>query len=405
MFLEILLFSLLGIAGGVISGLIPGIHTNTMILLLLGLLPLLAGFPLQAVIALIISMAVTHTIVDFIPSVFLGAPEDSTALSVLPGHKLLLEGKGLEAIYLTVIGGIGVVILFVLLIPLLLKALPFFYGTIKYYIHWILLAIVVSMVLTEKGTGKFWGLTVFILSGLLGLIVLNSVMLQPQFVFFPLFTGLFGISTLLISLRTKAVIPKQIKDFGLVKKTLALSGIIKGFFSGLVVGILPGVGAAQAGTLVQQITRKEDTREFLVSLGGINTAYAIFSLMALHVIGRPRSGAAVAVERLVESFGFNEFLLLVAAGLVAVGIGAIVTLFLSKRLVSVIEKASYPKISLGIISFLVLLTILFTGYTGLLVLLVSTAIGLIAPLTKIKRSFCMGVLILPVILWYSGLML
>jgi putative membrane protein len=43
----------------------------------------------------------------------------------------------------------------------------------------------------------------------------------------------------------------------------------------------------------------------------------------------------------------------------------------------------------------------FTGPLGLFVLAVSTAIGMIAPLTGIRRSHGMGVLLLPVIvmLW------
>lgn len=403
MLFEILLFTFIGIGGGVIAGLIPGIHTNTLVLLILGILPLLSGYPVEAIIALIISIAVTNTIIDFIPSIFLGAPEDDGALSVLPGHKLLLEGKGLEAIYLTVVGGVGVVILFVLLLPFLLKALPILYGAIKYYIHWVLIAIVAFMILTESEIRKFWGLVVFLLSGLLGLITLNSTLIQPQFVFFPLFTGLFGISTLIISLKEKVVIPKQAKEFGDVDRGLALSGIIKGFFSGLLVGILPGVGSAQAGTLVQQITRKENTREFLVSLGGINTANAIFSLVALYTISRARSGAAVAVERIIGEFTFNDLLLLVATGLIATGIATILTLKISKGLLELIQKVPYHKISLGIIVFLLLLTSVFTGLPGLLILFVSTTIGLIAPLTGVKRSFCMGVLILNVILFYSGI--
>ncbi|MDI6807163.1 MAG: tripartite tricarboxylate transporter permease, partial [Candidatus Aenigmarchaeota archaeon] len=340
MFLEILLFIFVGIAAGVFAGLMPGIHPNNLIWILLGILPLLLtlGFTLQAIVALIVSMVVANAITSFIPSIFLGAPEDSTALSVLPGHRLLLEGKGLEAIYLTIIGGVGVVILFVLLMPLLLIVLPIFYSYIRYYIPWILICIASVMVLDEEKIKKLWGLVVFLLAGLLGMIVLNSTLLEPTFLFFPLFTGLFGISTLLISLGQKAKFPKQAKDFGIVKRALAISGIVKGFFAGLIVGILPAVGAAQAGTLVQIITRKEDTREFLVGLGGINTSNSLFALLALYTIGRLRSGAAVAVERILGSFVFNDLLLLVATILFTAGIVVILTLYLSKKFLSFVEK-------------------------------------------------------------------
>ncbi len=404
MLIEILLFSLFGIVVGTICGLLPGIHPNNLLMLIIASLPLLSGYPVQAVVAFIISMVVVNTITSFIPSIFLGAPDDSTALSVLPGHRLLLEGKGLEAVYLSVIGGLGVVILFVLMIPLMLKILPILYSWIKYYTHWLLSAIVLVMILTEHGLKKkLWGLLVFLLAGILGLITLNSTILQPEWIFFPIFSGLFGISTMLISLKDKTRIPKQTKDFGVVKKSLAVAGIIKGFFSGLIVGILPGVGAAQAGTLVQQISRKDDNKEFLVSLGGINTANTIFALAALYAIGRPRSGAAVAVERILGGFSSNDLILLIGVTLFVTGIAAIITFLISKKFLFLLERIPYQKVSIATTVFLIALTAFFAGWIGLLVLFVSTAIGLISPLTGIKRSLCMGVLILPVILYYSGI--
>lgn len=403
MFFEILLFTFIGILGGVVAGLVPGLHTNTLIIILFSILPLLSNFPLEAVIALIIAMAITSTIVDFIPSIFFGAPEDSTALSVLPGHKMLLEGKGLEAIYLTVMGGIGVVLLFVILTPVLIPSLQFLYSNIRFYIHYILIAIVGFLILTEKGVKKFWSVLVFSLSGILGLIVFNSILLQPAFVFFPLFTGLFGVSTLLVSFKNKAIIPKQEKSVGDIKKSLALSGIVKGFFSGLLVGILPGVGAAQASTLVQQLTRKEDVKEFLISLGGINTVNAIASITALYAINRARSGAAMAVERILGIFQFEHLLLLLAVSLISIGIASILTILMSKRFLFLIEKLPYYKLSLIILIFLIGLTLIFTQFIGLLVLIISTTIGLVAIFTGIRRSVGMGVIILPVVLFYAGL--
>lgn len=367
------------------------------------MLPLLAGFPVQAVVALIVSMAITSTLVDFIPSIFLNAPSEDTALSILPGHRLLLEGKGLEAVFLSVIGGIGVILLFIFLSPLMVKSLPIIYSFAKPRMAWLLLAVVGVMILTEKGRKKLWGLLMFLLAGILGLITLNSTLMQPDFVFFPLFTGMFGISSLIISLKDKTSLPQQMKDFGVVRKSLALIGSIKGFFAGLLVGILPGLGSAQAGTLVQTITRKEDNREFLVSLGGINTANALFAITALYTIGRPRSGAAVAIEKILGNFGFNDFIMLIAVSLIAVGIAAIATLFLSRKFLILVEKIPYNKISISILSLLLVLTIIFTGPMGLLVLVVSTAIGLVAPLTGVKRSLGMAVIILPVIFFYLGI--
>jgi len=401
--LEFLLFILAGIGFGTFTGLVPGIHVNLICILLLGISSNFIGLNPYYLVALIISMSVTHTILDFIPSILLGCPEDSTALSVLPGHKMLLKGKGLEAIYLTIVGGIGVILFFVLMIPILIKIIPIFYEAVKNYIHYILIAIVLCLILTEKGYRKLLGLFVFLISGLLGLIAFNIPGISSTLLFFPLFTGLFGISTLLISINSETKLPKQDNEIQEVKTSLVINGIVKAFFSGLLVGTLPGVGAAQATVLSQQITRKTDMKEFLVSIGGINTATAIFSLVALYTIGKPRSGAAVAVKKLVENFGINELILVVAAGLIATGIASLLALFLSKRFLNVMEKISYKKLSLSIIIVLIGLTIFLTGWIGILILFVSTMIGLLAPLLNVKRSFAMGVLMLPIILFYFGI--
>ena len=90
MFIEILLAVLLGLLAGTVTGLIPGIHVNLVSLLALTFSPYLMQYTTPVSMAVcIISMSVTHSFLDFIPCLFLGAPDSDTALSILPGHKLL----------------------------------------------------------------------------------------------------------------------------------------------------------------------------------------------------------------------------------------------------------------------------------------------------------------------------
>ena len=120
MLIEIILVILIGILAGIFTGLIPGIHINLIALLILSSAPALLSVTSPLMISIfIISMSITHTFLDTIPSVFLGAPESSTALSVLPGHKLLLQGKGYEAVMLTLIGSFLALILAICLAPLI----------------------------------------------------------------------------------------------------------------------------------------------------------------------------------------------------------------------------------------------------------------------------------------------
>ncbi len=121
-----------GAALGTFTGLAPGIHVNTLALIMLVSYPGIAdsiGLTCGAfglgishvpllVCCIIISASVVHSFVDFIPSVFLGAPDEDTALSVLPGHRLLLSGKGLEAVACAAKGSLaGACVAIILTIP------------------------------------------------------------------------------------------------------------------------------------------------------------------------------------------------------------------------------------------------------------------------------------------------
>jgi len=99
MLLKNLATIIIGILFGTITGLTPGLHINTVNQLLLNLTQINA-FTLSIII---IAMSLTHTFLDSIPSIFLGVP-DSDSIILLPGHRLVKEGKGITAVNLTLIG-------------------------------------------------------------------------------------------------------------------------------------------------------------------------------------------------------------------------------------------------------------------------------------------------------------
>ncbi|HEX7468624.1 MAG TPA: tripartite tricarboxylate transporter permease, partial [Methanobacterium sp.] len=102
---------LLGVICGALTGLIPGIHVNTVgAFVFASSASLLTFISPEFLCVLLISMAISHALLEFIPSMFLGVPEEGTVLSVLPGHHLLLQGRGKEAIRLVALGGFGAVL-------------------------------------------------------------------------------------------------------------------------------------------------------------------------------------------------------------------------------------------------------------------------------------------------------
>jgi len=134
-FLELIIATLLGVFAGIITGITPGIHINLVSLLVVSSAAYLTSiFSFASLGVFIISMAITHTFLDTLPAIFLGAPESETALSVLPGHKLLLKGMGYEAVKLTIIGSLFSLLAALFLFPLFIFLVPRIYERIQVYI-------------------------------------------------------------------------------------------------------------------------------------------------------------------------------------------------------------------------------------------------------------------------------
>ena len=399
--IEILAFILIGVLLGIFTGLVPGIHVNTVIILIIAVLPvLLDHFSVYEVIALVISMGVTHTFVDYIPSILMGAPDDSSVLSILPGHRMLMEGRGYEAIRLTVIGGLGAIILGSVFLIFGVWMLPLLYSYTRQILPFLLSGVLLHMVYTEGSLKRrIFSIVVIIYSGFLGVVILEGNILSLKYALFPTLTGLFGISTILMSLRTRPKIPPQDLSFsrGTHKK-----GIVAGTFAGILAGLLPSIGSSQSALIVQNVLNKntDDEKEFLVALGGVNTSDAVYALFALYLIGNPRSGASIAVQHILQGFAFNDFLFMVSIVLITVFFAVFATLFLARRFVRKVQEIDYQKFSFGIIISLVVLIFLITGLKGLLIAVVATSIGIIAHLTGIKKSHLMAVLIVPTIMYF-----
>ena len=397
MFLEILLFIALGIVFGVLTGLIPGVHPNLIVLII----PILIAFNLEPLLllAFIVSLAVTNSITDFIPSILLGAPDSGNELSILPGHRMLMQGHGYHAVKLTVIGGVGSVILCVILLPALILFLPSFYSLIRPCIYIILIFIVLTMVLTEKGIKqKSLAMMCFFLAGFIGLLS-NELPINNTLMLFPILSGLFGMSLLVLQMKKRVSIPKQKEGEIFVSKKLTNRSILLGSLGGIASGFLPGVGSSQIATLA---TVDKNDHSFLTTIGAITTSNIILSIISLFLIGRIRSGVAVVIDQFMV-LTLNEILFIAFVSLASCGVAAIITLVLAKKFLRVIEKMNYSSISIFILLLLSSLIIIFTGFYGLFLAIICCSLGIFANLTNIKRGNLMGVLILPVILFYMGI--
>src|SRR6056297_1557576 len=97
-----------GVALGTCSGLVPGLHVNTLALLLAAAAPLAPGPP-HLVGAALLAAGVTHSFLDVVPMLALGVPDAAMAVSALPGHRLVLGGRGREALRVSALGSAAAV--------------------------------------------------------------------------------------------------------------------------------------------------------------------------------------------------------------------------------------------------------------------------------------------------------
>ncbi len=384
----------LGILAGTFTGLIPGIHINLVASIFFTSV-FLSGIPGEKILIFIVAMAITHTFIDFIPSIFFGAPDEDTGLSALPGHKFLLKGLGHEAVTLTVLGSSIAIISLIFLIPFFFLIIPKIYPFINQMMAWFLIWISVFLIFNEKES-KSNSFIIFSLAGFLGIASLNLPLNQPLF---PLLTGLFGSSTLIYSLKTNAKIPEQTIDKpNISKKELIKPSIITILISPIC-GLLPGLGSSQAAIIGSTMTRKLNREQFLILLGSINTLIMAISFITLLVLGKSRTGAANAISKLdilKENIIVPITLTIIFTSIIAI----IITIKLSKFFSKKIHKINYSKISLMILIFLTIIVFIFSGIFGLITFIIATILGLTATEIGVRKGFLMGALLIPTIIFY-----
>ena len=393
MIAELLFFLLLGILAGTFTGLMPGIHINLIgALLVSASASFLFFMPPLYFVVLITSMAITHTFLDFIPSVFLGCPDTDTELSILPGHELLKEGKGHSAVMLTAYGGLAAIILTMILAFPLIILVRKIYPLAQEFIPWILVLVSLIMIFSERK--KFSALLAYFLAGILGLIILNLENLNQPLL--PLLTGLFGASSLLFSIKTKTQIPEQtLKQ----EKTSLKKPLLGALIASPLCGFLPGLGSGQAAILGNTIA-KTDRKGFLVLLGATNTFVMGFSFISLYTILKTRTGAAAAIRELIgiPSEKILILILIVAliSGIISFFLAKKISIFFSKK----INKINYTKISIITLLILIAVVSLISGFLGLLAFLISTFTGVYCISLGVRRTQMMGCLLLPTIVLY-----
>ncbi len=387
-----------GILAGVFTGLLPGLHVNAAAVLAASLFYSVEGSLALAVS--IIAMSISHVFHEFLPSVFLGFSESEAALAVLPGHRMLLNGEGRKAVMISALGGVIGVVGVALLAPMLVIALRPAFSATKGFVAPILAAVIAfHFYKSRKQKKALTDLLVLLLSGAFGIAVFSLPAVREPLL--PMLSGLFGVSSLAWGLFNKASIPPQQQEAVITAKhPLKIARLFTiGIFSSSLMSLFPSLGPAQAAMLGTSTLRKLKAESYLLLLGIISSASMLLGLLTLYSFEKARNGSIAVIGSMVQ-ISPSAVALLLAAAVIAASLSFISAVLISRPFSTLIRAMDYPLIIKAVIAAIALLVALLSGFTGLIVLAVATAIGLMPVMARSSRQMLMGCLMVPVMLHY-----
>ena len=396
--LQLLAWVLAGTLCGTCSGLVPGLHANNFALLLAGIAPSVPGPPLFVGCAML-AAGVVHTFLNAVPAMALGVPDAEMAVTALPGHRLVLEGRGSEAIRLSALGSILAVLAAVPLAVPVTRAVTAVYLTVRARLSLLLVTIVVALLASEPTwRSRLGGFLSFGLATGLGAVTLDlspAAPLEAGGTLAPLFASLFGAPVLIDAIRGSGI-PCQDGSGITMSRGLVGGTAVAGTLAGAAVGYLPGITAAVAAVAVLVVVPDgASDRGYIVATSGVDTANTVFSLFALVAIGQPRTGVLVAVDSIDVPL---EVPILLAAVVLAGLAGFVLVLVVGDAYLAFVGRLPYWQVSAAVLALLLVLSFLFAGVVGIAIFFAGAAVGLVPVRLRARRVHLMGVLIGPLLL-------
>ena len=378
-----------GVGLGSLTGLIPGFHVNNVALILLALSPALLdlGIPLSAVAAIIVSTGTVHTFLNYIPSALIGAPDGDTALSLLPGHRMLLSGNAARGVAWSARGSqLG---LFLSLPLIILARIAFgpelgWYDGLKSVLPFVLLSVSLLLLATET-TRLDWPLWMQNLTrGRFGRDSRLAGFLTSQ------------ATVLVMGGRNLAAKAQGKQGYGMDWETRRLTELSD--------DELLEIAKAEAEEGVEGPQTKQDL-EIIAILSAVNTAVTVMVLGFLYIISRSRSGATLALKMMypIETWSAleptSDFIRLLAVTLAAGLLAMPMMRYVGMGMLRLHAAIPLQQMVMGVILFVVALVWLSTGFVGIGVLIVGTIIGLLPPRIGIRRSHGMGIILVPIMIY------
>ena len=370
-----------GLLLGIAAGFLPGIHPNT-------LASILSTAPLSddARAMLIIGMFPANLIASFIPAIFFGIPEAGTFITSLPGQRMTMMGEGITALKTILVSILFATVFAAFLFYPSMLLFPYIYPMIKPFMKYIILALAAVLVLRSKN--KLLSVLVFVCAGILGYFSLNSGVYDP---FMPLFSGMFAVGMLLNIKQGSIPEQKKEKPFKSMLILYVMLGVLFGFFADL----LPGISSPSQMAVFMSFAVPMNSLAYLSSVSAISVSESLFSLSTYVSIGKSRIGTTAWLSEFIDIE--QNLLLLVALFLFSAAFSALL-LYLIRRKIGMIAAINSRTIATVLLLYLFVVVALLDGFLGIVIFVVSSALGWVTMRLGVERTQLMGAVILPTLM-------
>ncbi len=376
-----MLLIILALFLGLLTGLIPGLHPNTLTSVLLSLNIESPDLPFA-----IIAMFAVHSIIAYIPSIFLGIPDSTVVLSVLPGHRMAMKGKGLEALTVMVVSAIFAVLICITLFPVSQALYPIVFPAIQPYLFHIL--IIASAILVLRSRNPLGALLIFILAGIIGKQAFSLGLPDP---FLPLFTGMFAMAAIFTYSNAKLPeqkLPKRI-DLSILK--FAALGV----FLGWIADLLPGISSPAQVAAFASIIVPFAGAAYLATIASIGVSESVFAFSTASTLGKARIGAIAEASSITPI----QDALLPYLSVFIIGIAfACILVYIFRPKIGEISKINFSIMNTMLAIYLIAIVFLIDSLPGIMLFFVATALGYLCIRMNVERTILMGSIIVPTIL-------
>jgi TctA family transporter len=154
-----------------------------------------------------------------------------------------------------------------------------------------------------------------------------------------------------------------------------------------------------------ELQTQEQDLEVIAILSATNTAVTVMVLAFLYLVGRPRSGAALALHMMYPIDPWSaiepppDFIRLLAVTVASGFIAVPIMIKVGKGMMKLHELIPLHTLIISVIVFVTLLVWLSTGWIGIGVLITGTVMGLMPPRIGIRRSHGMGIILVPIMIY------